>query len=352
MTPRFSLFVGGALLLAACSGSAAADSAGKYSVKVPLPAELNGFTAYIMNYDTQEPVDSVVVASDSAIFNGSVEKPILASMVVKGDRIGTFILEPGNITFSQKEGFAGTPLNTTLNNLGDSLQSVVDEFKALPQAQSPDSATQAKIDALQTRFEAISKHALEANKDNPVGLYLFLQDAYELPDATALDSVLKIYPQFANSHRVAQLRDSYVKKEATSPGHKFTDFTIEYNGKTQKLSDYVGKGKWTLVDFWASWCGPCVRETRTLKQLLNDLGPKGLEVVGVAVWDEPENTEAAIKRLQLPWPQIINAQQVPTDLYGIKGIPCILLIDPEGNIVLRDLQGPDLVEAVTRLVDK
>ena len=123
----------------------------------------------------------------------------------------------------------------------------------------------------------------------------------------------------------------------------FKDFEITYgDGTSKKLSDYVGKGKYTLVDFWASWCGPCIRETAVIKDIYNEYGPKGLEVLGVAVWDEPENTKDAIEKHQLPWPQIINAQTVPTELYGISGIPCIIIFGPDGKILSRDKQGDAL----------
>lgn len=104
----------------------------------------------------------------------------------------------------------------------------------------------------------------------------------------------------------------------------------------------INSGKPAMVDFWASWCGPCIRETKVLKEIYEEYGSKGLDVLGVAVWDEPANTLKAIEQHQLPWPQIINAQTIPTDLYGIAGIPCIILFDPEGNIVSRDKQDDDL----------
>jgi hypothetical protein len=85
--------------------------------------------------------------------------------------------------------------------------------------------------------------------------------------------------------------------------------------------------------------------------LLNEYGPQGLEVLGVAVWDEPQNTKRAIEQHQLPWPQILNAQTVPTDLYGIAGIPCILLIAPDGTIVSRDKQDDELRADVKTLME-
>jgi thiol-disulfide isomerase/thioredoxin len=128
----------------------------------------------------------------------------------------------------------------------------------------------------------------------------------------------------------------------TQPGNQYLDFEVTYNGKTTKLSDYVGKGEYVLVDFWASWCGPCIKQTAVIKELYNEYKDKGLKVLGVAVWDEPENTLKGIKSHDLPWEQIINAQTIPTELYGISGIPCIMLFDPNGKILSRDKQDDEL----------
>ncbi len=107
----------------------------------------------------------------------------------------------------------------------------------------------------------------------------------------------------------------------------------------------MGRGRYTLVDFWASWCGPCIRETKTIKELYSKYGPEGtnqLDVLGVAVWDEPENTLRAIEQHQLPWEQILNTQNVATDIYGIPAIPCIILFGPDGTILSRDKQDAEL----------
>ncbi len=89
-----------------------------------------------------------------------------------------------------------------------------------------------------------------------------------------------------------------------------------------------------------------MRQLKVIKELYAKYKDKGLDVVGVAVWDKPEDTLEAIKSHDLKWPCIINAQTIPTDLYGIQGIPCILLINPEGIIVSCDKQGEALVKDV------
>jgi len=115
---------------------------------------------------------------------------------------------------------------------------------------------------------------------------------------------------------------------------------------TVKFSDYVGKGKYVLVDFWASWCGPCRREVPNIINVWNKYKGDSFDVLGVAVWDEPDNTKKAIEELGIEYDQIINAQRIPTDIYGIEGIPQIMLFGPDGTILRRDLRGEEIEKAV------
>ena len=207
---------------------------------------------------------------------------------------------------------------------------------------TPADSTEAK--AIRDQYNALSTKALAENAQNPLGYYLFVQEAYNW-DLPEFNAKLQEYPQFADSRRLQTLKQGLLNKEETSVGHKFKDFENTYDGKTQRLSDYVGRGRYTLVDFWASWCGPCIRETKTIKELYSKYGPEGtnqLDVLGVAVWDEPENTLRAIEQHQLPWEQILNTQNVATDIYGIPAIPCIILFGPDGTILSRDKQDAEL----------
>ena len=203
---------------------------------------------------------------------------------------------------------------------------------------------------IKARYDAYMDSVITANVENPIGYLFFVEEAYGL-DLPTLRQQIDRRPQMKRYARTTKLLQALEQKQKTMPGNKFIDFEVKNDSTVQRFSDYVGRGKYTLVDFWASWCGPCIRETKVIKEILEENKDKNFEVLGVAVWDEPEKTLRAIKAHQLPWPQIINAQSVPTDLYGISGIPCIMLIGPDGTILTRDLQGEELKAAVRAALD-
>lgn len=334
----------GIAFITACTASAARED---YKVSVAVPQSTNGQTAFLVDYDNGEKIDSVMVENGKAVFTGSVEQPLIARVVVNGERYGNLVLEQGDITVKRDGTVSGGALNATMDKAAKGLNGFQAKAAALPQ----DSTYPARMNKLVDEYNAYIDSVVAANVSNPVGYRFFLEQAYEY-DLPTLRKALEKYPQMKKYTRTAKLISALEQKEKTQPGNKFIDFTIAVNDSvSQSLSDYVGNGRYTLVDFWASWCGPCIRETKVLKQIREEFKDKNLDILGVAVWDEPAATEAAIKRHQLPWPQIINAQSVPTDLYGISGIPCIILFGPDGTIISRDKQGEELIQAVRSALD-
>ncbi len=334
----FILFSAGMLAVSAC----AVESQPNYTLTFPVPADKNNTMAYLFDWDSSQKLDSVIVTDGQAKFAGNVDEAFLGRIVGDGARGPIFIVEKGDITLTPEGQAKGTPMNEKFESYTRRLGEIQQEYQTL---NPEDSIQAAKGQALEAEYMSIPMKAYKENQGSPIGLYWFLQQAYEM-DLAQLDAAIAADASLKDSKRVESIRNALVAKAETSVGKQYKDFEVTYDGKVQKLSDYVGKGHYTLVDFWASWCGPCIRQTKVIKELYNKYKGKGLEVVGVAVWDEPENTLKAIKSHGLEWPCIMNAQTIPTDLYGISGIPCIILIDPEGKIVSRDKQSQELVDDV------
>ena len=175
--------------------------------------------------------------------------------------------------------------------------------------------------------------------------------------ASPIDLTAREEKDLINSLAAVEISDYRVQRRLehlmTLPpadiGDMFIDFSVDYDGKTTHLSDYVGRGQYVLVDFWASWCGPCLQEIPNIITVYEKYKGKGLIVLGVAVSDRPDATLKAVNEYQIPYPQIINSQKIASDAYGIRGIPEIILFAPNGTILARSLRGENIEKKLSEV---
>lgn len=197
------------------------------------------------------------------------------------------------------------------------------------------------------------------NTDNFLALY-GLQNLRGECDDEMLSSLLSsLCPELQEHRFVVGLMESVNARLETAPGKMFKDFTVNtVVGQTRsippqpkyakvKLSDYVGKGKYILLDFWSPWCGPCKREMPNIKTVYEKYADKGFDVVSIAVWERQpvEVTINTAAELGMTWNQINNAGGEPASIYGVEGIPHLILFGPDGTILERGFHGLEGIEA-------
>lgn len=140
----------------------------------------------------------------------------------------------------------------------------------------------------------------------------------------------------------------------TAVGQPFTDFRMtDPDGREIALSDYAGKGKYVLVDFWASWCKGCIAEIPSIEAAYAKYKDRGLQVVGVSLDADHEAWMKALKRLNTPWPQMFDARGWECDaskLYGLSSIPLLVLLDRDGKIIARNIHGEELQRMLAELL--
>ena len=197
------------------------------------------------------------------------------------------------------------------------------------------------------------------NTDNIVSLVALQNLMGELEDVQ-LDSLLNLLAPSIQEHSfVTRMREGITARINTAEGKPFIDFTVNsVVGMTRsvppqpkyaevKFSDYVGKGKYILVDFWAPWCGPCKREIPNLKAVYDKYAGDKFDILSIAVWERQpvQVTIDTAAELGMNWSHINNAGSVPTGIYGVEGIPHLMLIGPDGTILKRGFHGAEGIEA-------
>lgn len=196
---------------------------------------------------------------------------------------------------------------------------------------------------------------ITANPKSIVSAYVLYRNfAYRLSPDEIAHNLSLLDPTLQRSRYADALRELITVLRTVEPGKKAPDFTLnDPEGRPVKLSDH--RGKYLLLDFWASWCGPCRRENPNVVKAWQKYKDKGFDVFGVSLDRKKENWIKAIKDDHLTWTHVSDLQfwnSAAAKLYGVRAIPSNLLLSPDGTIVAKNLREEELHKKLEELLGK
>lgn len=356
------VFVAGALTLGACSNGQG------YKIKGSVDGAADGDTVLIQEVANRAlvPTDTAVIVNGEFVFEGKQDSAVVRyiTYINNGKQYMTdFFLENGNLSakLGENSSVNGTTNNDAYQEFKNGLYAFQKEYGAIIESLQDTTITKEQKDSKMEELEAKSKEmtgkiaaAIEKNYNNLAGLELVKNFGYNLSEEEIEPVLNKLDAKFQNDPTVVSLKEHIAKTKATAVGQKYIDFTMQDpEGKEVKLSDYVGKSKYVLVDFWASWCGPCRAEMPNLVKTYAAYKNKGFQIVGVSLDESAEAWKGAIKAMNMTWPQMSDLkgwQCEGAQLYAVNGIPFTVLIDQEGVIVEKGLRGEKLDEKLAELL--
>ncbi|WP_293907246.1 TlpA disulfide reductase family protein [Sphingobacterium sp. UBA5670] len=353
-----------------------------FQINGSAPKAFNGKKVYLdYTKDGFPASDSSAIVNGKFSFSGTVEEPAYSRMVFDQEGKGKLIAQNigdrlyfylGNETYNmtikdslRTAAVKGSPLHNAyvayLNEIGGGFMDIIDAgnkaFAAVDK-NAPDANEQYKAihEKFEARFEARRVKELAFAAKNPSSIFAVdaLIDAANKRKLSEIEPLfLKLSKEVRQTTNARQLEARFLAERSVKIGNKAPDFSQpDTNGKMIKVSDF--KGQYVLIDFWASWCGPCRAENPNLLKAYNKYKGKGLEVLAVSL-DDTKGKNAWIKAIKddgLPWIHVADLKGWSNEaavLYGVRAVPQNYLVDPKGNIVAINIKGELLHQELAKI---
>ena len=333
--------------------------------------------------DNGYKTDSTYIVNNKFTFKGKISNPFRAVIIIKhnegeapksSDYLSLYI-EQGNIQITGTDSImhatiSGSPLNAQVKQWKEIYQSIKDEkaarYNLIMAATEEERNSNEFIEnflkgnrAIDEREKEMITSFIKQHPDSYICIdYLLPLYFGQSPDIDVFkfEAVFDLLSdRLKNSFTGKEYAEKIESLKKTSVGAIAPDFTQnDPDGKPVKLSDF--RGKYVLLDFWASWCGPCRAENPNVVKAYNAFKDKGFTVLGVSLDDGKSNGRdawlKAIKEDNLTWTHVSDLKYWNNEvsiLYGIRGVPASFLIDPEGKIIARNLRGKDLIDKLSEI---
>ena len=324
-------------------------------------------TVYLQKYVDNAPViiDSAVIANETAVLTASQDNPqILYALKIKGVR-GSMpffadnkdVTIVGDVNNPQAVEIMASESQAELDAYNDQLNQfdlqIRDLYTAMQQAFSDnDSILLDSLNrvgtALMEQQDGFRDDYIKAHPESFVTHYILDGVKQDYP----VDQLKELMAGFTSESIYREhLNDYIAKQERLEIGQPFIDFTLQTkDGENVTLSEIIGQNKLTLVDFWASWCGPCRHENPVVKAAYEQFHEMGFDVVGVSVDQDEAAWLKAVEEDGLPWTQVRDSENKASEDYMIYYIPSNFLFDQNGTMVAKGLRGEDLEAKLTEIL--
>lgn len=356
----------GLFLFSACN----TGGGNSYTIKGDLKNYKDSVLYLAQQEGTIPSFDTLKVTDGKFTFKGTIDQPKFAQIITPDQRSGfALFLEPGTINVSGdadsmqygKVVVSGTPNNEDLQKIMKIQEPFMKTMMAMQgqymQAKmSGDTATTSGIEHTMDSMQNVITDKMKGFvKDHPKSMVsvLVLQTMGNNLDDSELE---QLYTALDTSVQNSQMGESIgtrlAAEKKTAVGQTAPDFTMnDTDGKPVSLSSF--RGKYVLIDFWASWCGPCRQENPNVVKAYNEYKDKNFTILGVSLDKTKDDWEKAIKADHLAWNHVSDLQywdNSAAKLYGVQAIPANFLIDPDGKIIAKDLRGEDLENKLAQVL--
>ena len=313
-------------------------------------------------HSKKTPIDTSYIKKNTFVFKQVVTNPeyLMVSFIQdKRYESKKFFSEANStvdIILNGKESkVSGTPLNDTYSLFIDQLNQIGEEYMTLsskvrdPKTKDEDrQIAKKKMDQLMEDYSNITLKTTLDNSKNIIGATILPQAMDQLKPQEVINLIDSMPSYLRDSNNMNKLHKASENSLRSQEGMPYIDFELQTTeGKSAKLSDFVAKNKIVVIDFWASWCGPCRRSLPAMKKIYNKFHKKGMEIVGVSLDSKKEAWIKAIKEEGITWPQISDIQGwkcKASKLYGVRGIPSMFIINEDGKIILSNTHNVKDVE--------
>ena len=362
-------------VLAAIWPACVRAQSGTYTLTGKVNNVIKADWVYLGYYNGSRVTDRAQVKNGTYTFTGKLEVPVPATLRVKlapqngmpvkpvaaRDFVTVFI-QPGHIMVNSVDSFSnvqvsGSAAHDEYQKLQASLKPYNDRMGTLMKdyEEASRKGDKAKTDLLDKQYDVLSESMktevylryVQQHPGSPIALYVVNNYAGFDINAEKVEPVYNLLPPAMQASTLGrELKDKIAIARKTGVGSMAMDFTQNDTlGRPVSLSSF--KGKYVLVDFWASWCGPCRRENPNVVKAFNKYRGKGFEILGVSL-DQPGAKEKWVKAIHddgLTWTHVSDLQfwgNAVARQYGIQSIPANFLLDPNGKIIGKNLRGEEL----------